>query len=1134
MRRNSISVALVAISVVISSIAFLVSVNSAGDGAEKATTLASFSPAVTVFSSSGVRFFDGDIYRGLNYLYAFADEYKNPANAYVKRSVDGVSWSSVTSMSGLNYPHGGFCVYNVGSSDHIIVSALGNVRKSMDDGATFSSLTALGATLDYTGVATNASMDPSRPYDDNIYVAGNIGITGVYLRKSVDNGVTWSSSYMIYNSQSICPILMRDSSKLFCFYASDTVSNRNLYVKNSSDWGKTWGSPTLVFIKTQYMAAPCHAQYIDQARCLLTISDYASPTYSNSRGLFGYFWYSNNTFQQLGIEGGAAYSGRDANSYSGIASEDSMGVNYTSMWCYHVDSSNNIMKTHYSHDSGIDLNSPYAPAPSILNSPSTTAGLGTQYSFNASASLPDNGSSTWNIVKNASWLSMVGSDNTHCLLQGTPASYGSYWANLTVSDSNSSDYVNWTISVSDLTPPTCTITWPPDPCYPSASPLYIEGTASDNVAVTSVTWSSYFCGSGACSGTTSWNATIPWTLYNDVITVTAHDAAGNVGSDTLQIRENYAPYCCITIPAADPYYTTESTVTINGTASDEVGVSSVTWINSRGGSGVATGTTSWSIPSIALSAGSNLITVTATDSMGETGTDAMTVIYDLTAPEVAITIPASDPYNTTTVPFAMSGNSSDDIGVAAVTWKNMLTGGSGTCTGTTSWSQNVPLGSGSNLIYINVTDMAGNKASTSTTIIYCDVTPPTCTIDSLPFSPFYTTWPSIDLHGSATDNVGVINVTWYNAATNASGTAVGLEQWDATIPLILGDNLITITATDGEGNVGNASVTVGYDNIYPTCTVTWPTVSPYYTNASSVLITGTAYDNFFISSVMVETYFYSTAWEEWSWFPYNPYFGCGASGTANWTFNLPLSWATKYEVNFYAYDGTEMFAGEDSVMIIRDTTPPACAISSPAYDYCLTNSSTIDISGSAIDSINTVDPLKMFPDELLHGQVANLTWYNSRTGGSGAASISPSWSISWSLEDIPLALGDNQITVTARDLAGNTGSDILTVTYAYDAYNPNCTITVPTSNPTMTTGWHMINLYGTATDDVKVTSVIWNNSLGGSGTAYMSPQWGGPSVTWQSRGNILLYPGDNVITVTATDYNGNTATDVLTVTYTGT
>jgi hypothetical protein len=53
----------------------------------------------------------------------------------------------------------------------------------------------------------------------------------------------------------------------------------------------------------------------------------------------------------------------------------------------------------------------------------------------------------------------------------------------------------------------------------------------------------------------------------------------------------------------------------------------VTWTNSRGGSGTATGTTSWSASGIALQSGSNVITVTARDAAGNSGTDMLAVTY---------------------------------------------------------------------------------------------------------------------------------------------------------------------------------------------------------------------------------------------------------------------------------------------------------------------------------------------------------------------------------------------------------------------------------------------------------------------------------------------------------------------------
>jgi hypothetical protein len=53
----------------------------------------------------------------------------------------------------------------------------------------------------------------------------------------------------------------------------------------------------------------------------------------------------------------------------------------------------------------------------------------------------------------------------------------------------------------------------------------------------------------------------------------------------------------------------------------------VSWVNDRGGSGTATGTTSWSVSGIALQTGQNVLTVIARDAAGNTATDQLTVTY---------------------------------------------------------------------------------------------------------------------------------------------------------------------------------------------------------------------------------------------------------------------------------------------------------------------------------------------------------------------------------------------------------------------------------------------------------------------------------------------------------------------------
>jgi hypothetical protein len=173
----------------------------------------------------------------------------------------------------------------------------------------------------------------------------------------------------------------------------------------------------------------------------------------------------------------------------------------------------------------------------------------------------------------------------------------------------------------------------------SFSPLTISGTASDNVGVTQVSWVTDRGAAGTASGTTNWTASgIVLQSGTNNVTVTARDAAGNRKTDVLTVTYAVATSSDTTPPAisivgpttASSYTTTKNVITLGGTASDNKGVTAVTWSNSRGGSGFSGGTTSWSVPSITLQGGTNIITVTAQDAAGNKATDVLTVTYSTT------------------------------------------------------------------------------------------------------------------------------------------------------------------------------------------------------------------------------------------------------------------------------------------------------------------------------------------------------------------------------------------------------------------------------------------------------------------------------------------------------------------------
>lgn len=164
----------------------------------------------------------------------------------------------------------------------------------------------------------------------------------------------------------------------------------------------------------------------------------------------------------------------------------------------------------------------------------------------------------------------------------------------------------------------------------NASSIDLQGTAADDVDVTAVVWSSDRGGSGTCSGTATWRADdVPLASGANVITVTASDAAGNTSAETVTIvLDMTAPSLAITSPMESPITTTTGTLSIQGTALDDEGITEVQWTNDRGGSGLCTGTNAWSASGITLQEGANVITVTARDGADNTATATTTVNYE--------------------------------------------------------------------------------------------------------------------------------------------------------------------------------------------------------------------------------------------------------------------------------------------------------------------------------------------------------------------------------------------------------------------------------------------------------------------------------------------------------------------------
>jgi hypothetical protein len=250
----------------------------------------------------------------------------------------------------------------------------------------------------------------------------------------------------------------------------------------------------------------------------------------------------------------------------------------------------------------------------------------------------------------------------------------------------------------DTTRPTVSITSPTSSSTYSTSnsTINLAGSASDNVAVTRVTWVSDQGGSGTANGTTSWSVS-GVTLYEgaNVLTVTAWDAANNTRTDTITVTyapaDTTDPTVKITSPTSSSTYSTgAASLTLGGTSSDNVAVTQVTCRNAGTGNTVtASGTTSWSC-SVGLVSGSNAITVTARDAANNQGADVLTVTQ------------ASCTYSTCSTMNVGTGTGSGSCGVTATSgcaWT--------ASSNATSWLTTSSSGSGDGRVSFNFTANTG-------------------------------------------------------------------------------------------------------------------------------------------------------------------------------------------------------------------------------------------------------------------------------------------------------------------------------------------------------------------------------------------------------------------------------------------
>ena len=530
--------------------------------------------------------------------------------------------------------------------------------------------------------------------------------------------------------------------------------------------------------------------------------------------------------------------------------------------------------------------------------------------------------------------------------------------------------------------------------------LSLSGTASDNDDISSISWANSEGGAGSADGIENWTTgNIPLLEGDNTIVVKVADTAGNETTASITVTymppDTESPQLAILSPISSGIYSTEQEkISLSGSASDNKGVSSITWTNNTGGAGTAVGTTSWSVSDITLTEGENIVTLVAKDASDNQTSMQFSVMY-----EKPVSLPTSS--------IELVSNLTVANGKPYVVQQGLAEGSFPYYDSTSYPYSDVPSElAGATYIQTAKSDMylRGND-----------------------------TFFSFDLNQNAVIYVALDSVSSEKPAgmENFEETGYSFKFYrDMKIykkafspgQVVFGNHsggdMYTLFVVTGD-DINDITEPVAVDTEAPVISISSPTTAnTYQTEQNTLSLSGTASDNDDISSI--------------SWA--NSEGGAGsADGIENWTTgNIPLlEGDNTIVVKVADTAGNETTASITVTYMPPDTESPQLAILSPiSSGIYSTEQEKISLSGSASDNKG----------------VSSITWTNN-TGGAGTAVGTTSWSVS----DITLTEGENIVTLVAKDASDNQTSMQFSVMYEKPVSLPTSSIEL-VSNLTVANG----------------------------------------------------------------------------------
>jgi hypothetical protein len=285
------------------------------------------------------------------------------------------------------------------------------------------------------------------------------------------------------------------------------------------------------------------------------------------------------------------------------------------------------------------------------------------------------------------------------------------------------------------------------------------------------------------------------------VTGTATDKAGNQATQSVTVKvDGQQPSLAI---ATHPAVAKQNPYTISGTVSDaHSGL-----LDLRCGTTAATVSGSAFTCSVPLAAGSNIVTLTAVDRVGNQRSESTDVRLDQRAPVLTL----SEPGNGAVVNSAqvtIKGTASDDDVLAAV----RVIGAAATIADG-AFSKSVSLATGDNTISVEAEDAAGNVTTQVVSVNRFIV--PAVTITS-PADLAIVRTTTATISGTVSDPAATVTVNGVNAAVSGSTfTAAG-------VALAQGRTVITANAVSPSGATATTSTNLYRDSIPPRLEVYTP------------------------------------------------------------------------------------------------------------------------------------------------------------------------------------------------------------------------------------------------------------------------------------------------------------------------